>query len=159
MIDTDRLSDTQKDILSHCRYGYWLNTFQQRYYSRMNTLLNFLQVALGATVFGSLFAETNATQIAGVAVMLVGTLQLVIPFGENAAVARRIAHEFSVVQGEIATLDEKIVADRVRHLQDHGVEAFRAIELLAMNRVCDWSGLSKEKEPLTPGARFVSLFL
>lgn len=124
-----------KDTLGYVNYGYWLATFQHKFYVRTGMLLNFLSIFLGSAVIGSAaYSMPIVTVIIGILVTLVGAIQMVVPFTENAFKAKKAADDFLDFSVELPDLKENEAKSKLANLQKGGVSSYHPMEVLALNR-------------------------
>ena len=148
-----------KDTLGYVNYGYWLATFQHKFYVRTGMLLNFLSIFLGSAVIGSAaYSMPVVTVIIGILVTLVGAIQMVVPFTENAFKAKKAADDFLDFSVEIENMTESQAKTRLTGLQKGGVSSYHPMEVLALNRCREREDVP-ERLPETLAAKLFKIFI
>lgn len=159
LVDYSVLSESKKELLGQARYGFWLTSFQSKFYSRVGILCNFLQVVLGSAVFATGGKGAVLTVLIGAVIAIVGGIQLVMPCGELAERAA-IAHAgFLKFEDRLVELDEVQAVKALSDLQNTGINSWQGMDVLAFNRVCDWHKSPEEKMPELLSSKFFKLFL
>ncbi|MCA8880357.1 MAG: hypothetical protein KDA73_10485 [Rhodobacteraceae bacterium] len=78
------------------------HTARRRWFERLNRFFNFLVVVLGATAVGDFLAAASYGQAyLGLAVAIIGSLQLVFDFGGNARVHQTLQREYYYLLADI----------------------------------------------------------
>lgn len=148
-----------KDTLAYANYGYWLATFQHKFYVRSGLLLNFLSIFLGSAVIGSAaYGNAFITVVIGVFVSLLGAIQMVVPFTENAFKAKKAADDFLDFSNELPGLDESQAKSKLVSLQKGGVSSFYPMEVLSINRCKEKEGES-DRLPESFVAKALKVFI
>lgn len=160
---TEKDSDQQpwhyKDTLAYANYGLWLATFQYKFYSRCGLCLNFFSIFLGSAVIGfAVYQQPFLTALVGVFVTVIGAIQMVVPFTENAFKAKDAKDRFLDFTVELPEMEEKAAKAKLAELQKIGVASYYAMELMAINRCREQLGIA-ERVDEGRVARFFRLFV
>lgn len=148
-----------KDELGYANYGYWLATFQHKFYVRTGMLLNFLSIFLGSAVIGSAaYSMPVVTVIIGILVTLVGAIQMVVPFTENAFKAKKAADDFLDFSVELPEMKVAEAKARLAMLQKGGVSSYYPMEVLALNRCRERENVA-ERLPESFVAKVFKIFI
>jgi hypothetical protein len=124
-----------KDTMAYANYGLWLATFQYKFYSRCGLCLNFLSIFLGSAVIGlAVNNQPILTALVGVFVTVIGTIQMVVPFTENAFKAKDAKDRFIDFTVDLPEMGEKEAKTKLAELQKTGVASYYSMEMMAINR-------------------------
>lgn len=96
MSETQSNSDvTHGELVSNVQYGYWFNHYCERLYSRLDFLLNVVQLVGGsAAAFGALQKNPKLSAAAGIALALAAAVSLLVQPSIKAERHRRSKCEY-----------------------------------------------------------------
>lgn len=126
---------TQEIAVAEVRFGIQFGLLNERFWGRIDTLLNFLQVLAGAFALAGVLADGVALGVAGASMAVISALQLVLQPGRRAAdfrVARRAWHEL-FKHAWALSLHE--LDARIEDLRAESPVGLRALEQPALNDI------------------------
>ena len=140
----------RNDDLFDLEYGYWFNLSNERFYRRLDTMLNLAQLVGGsAAALAALQKEPQAVVFAGISLAVCAAVALVVQPGIKAEQHRACKAQWRAIKGGAVTLSDDALHRAVTDLQGGGPLGLAALSVPSFNAAVCATGREDQVRPVS----------
>jgi hypothetical protein len=122
------------DALFDVEYGYWFNQINERFYRRLDVLLNLVQLVGGsAAALAAMQSAPQAVVIAGLSLAICAAMSLLVQPSVKSERHRACKVQWRELKGDAIHLSDEELHERVSDLQGSGPMGIEALSMPAYN--------------------------
>lgn len=138
----------RSDDLFDLEYGYWFNLACERFYRRLDTALNLVQLVGGsAAAIAALQSQPQAVVVAGIALAVCAAVALLVQPGIKAEQHRVCKVQWRSIKGGAAGMSDDALHRAVTDLQGSGPLGLHALAVPAYNAAVRATGREDQVRP------------
>lgn len=138
------------DDLFDVEYGYWFNLRCERFYRRVDTGLNLVQLVGGsAAALAAMQNDARAVVFSGVALAVCAALALLVQAGSRAEQHRACKGQWRSLKGNAAGLGDEALHRAVTELQGSGPVGLASLAMPSYNETVLATGREDQVRPVS----------
>lgn len=147
------------DDLFDLEYGYWFNLSNERFYRRLDTLLNLVQLVGGSTAaIAALQNNPQAVVAAGILLAVCAAISLLIQPGTKAEQHRACKAQWRAIKGGATRVSDDALHLAVTELQGTGPLGLSALAVPSYNEAVCATGREDQVRPTAWTQRMAAMF-